>query len=193
MKMKLEKKRVFYVTKTGSFARTKFLSCKTAVLCILAAAMTAVLFTITAQAAEMPDVTELSQIMTARRDVDMQAAPEESGETILSYEKGTLVFVTGETADGWYRVIYQDNEGYVPKDSLQLQEIDVEQLDAEMEQMEQEAVFVVESVEKYRVEAARSKLWGGVIISLVAGIFAVGIISGIRGAKGEGREKESDS
>ena len=52
---------------------------------------------------------------------------------------------------------------------------------------EQEAEFVVEMVEKYRDEARRSKIWGSVIVVLVVGIFATGIISGVRSSR---REKQ---
>ncbi len=130
---------------------------------------------------------ELSQIMTAVEDVDMKAAPEEGAAVVRSYEKGDSVFVTGRTADGWYRVIYQDLEGYMPESVLSEKELDVEGLDAEMSRTEQEAEFVVEMVEKYRDEARRSKIWGSVIVVLVVGIFATGIISGVRSSR---REKQ---
>lgn len=151
-----------------------------------------------AAAVQLPDegtesginISEMSQIMTANEDIDMKAAPENSAETIMSYQAGDSVFVTGETADGWYRAIYQDKEGYLPKDSLSAQEIDVAALDEEMEKTRQEAELVVETVERYRAEARRSKIWGSVIVVLVIGIFATGIISGIKSSKGK-EEKEA--
>ena len=130
-------------------------------------------------------IAELSQIMTAVEDVDMKAAPEEGAAVVRSYEKGDSVFVTGRTEDGWYRVIYQDLEGYMPESALFEKELDVEGLDAEMSRTEQEAAFVVEMVEKYRDEARRSKIWGSVIVVLVVGIFATGILSGIRSSSRE--------
>lgn len=138
-------------------------------------------------AERVDEISELSQIMTAVGDVDMKAAPEEGAAVVRSYEKGASVFVTGRTADGWYRVIYQDKEGYMPESALSGKELDVEGLDAEMSRTEQEAEFVMEMVEKYRDEAQRSKIWGSVIVVLVVGIFATGIISGIRSSR---REKQ---
>lgn len=135
------------------------------------------------QAAENDDISELSQLMTAKENVEMRAAPNDGAEVIMSYQKGDFVFVTGETADGWYRAIYQDKTGYIPSASLSLQEMDVAALDEEMARTEEEAKFVVEVVERYRSQARRSKIWGGVIIVLVLGIFATGIISGITSAK----------
>lgn len=151
---------------------------------------------VTAEAAEKADsgnVTELGRLMTADRDVDMKAAPEEAAEIIMSYKKGDSVFATEETANGWYRVIYQDKEGYVPKDALHIQEIDVAGLDAEMARLKEETKYIVESVEKYRAEARRAKIWGSVIAALIIGIFAFGIASGIRGKNRPKREEEPGS
>ncbi len=75
----------------------------------------------------------------------------------------------------------------MPESVLSEKELDVEGLDAEMSRTEQEAEFVVEMVEKYRDEARRSKIWGSVIVVLVVGIFATGIISGVRSSR---REKQ---
>lgn len=134
-------------------------------------------------------VSELSQLMMANKDIDMKTEPSGSAETIISYQAGDSVFVTGETTDGWYCVIYQDKEGYIPKDSLSVLEIDVAALDEEMARTEQEAELVVETLERYRAEARRSKIWGSVIIVLVVGIFATGIISGIKSAKGKDEQE----
>ena len=57
---------------------------------------------------------------------------------------------------------------------------------------EAETKFVVEVVEKYRKDARRSKIWGTVIIVLVAGIFAVGIFSAVRSNKMDNGETDGD-
>lgn len=132
---------------------------------------------------------EISQIMIAERNAPMKAEPDIDAETIMNYEKGAFVFAIGETADGWYRVIYQDKEGYVQKEMLSIQEIDVEGLNAEMAVNEEESKMVVEAVEKYREEARRSKIWGGIIIVLVVGIFAVGIFSSFKTKKNNGENR----
>ncbi len=130
-------------------------------------------------------ISESGQLMTADDEVDMKAEPSDSAETIMTYKKGDMVFVTGEAENGWYRAIYQNKEGYIPQDSLSVQEIDVAVLDEEMARTEQEAEFVIDTVERYRAEARCSKIWGTVIVVLVLGIFATGIISGIKNAKGK--------
>ena len=126
-----------------------------------------------------------NQLMVAEQDADMKAEPDADAQTLMTYKKGDLVFSTGETGDGWYLVIYQDKTGYVEKGALIVQELDVEGIDAEMARYEQEGKLVVETVEKYHSEARRTKIWGGVIITLVFGIFAVGIFSALKAKKEE--------
>ncbi len=142
------------------------------------------------QAEEEINVSESGQLMVADEDIDMKTEPSDDAETIVSHKKGDLVFVTGEAAEGWYRAIYQGKEGYIPKDSLSVQEIDVAGLDEEMARTQQEAELVVETVEHYRADARRSKIWGSVIVVLVLGIFATGIITGMKGAKGKEEQRE---
>lgn len=61
---------------------------------------------------------ENSQFMRALQHIDALASPEEDAEVVFSYEADAVVFVTGETEDGWYIVSYQGKTGYIPK-SLQ--------------------------------------------------------------------------
>lgn len=127
-------------------------------------------------------------VMKAEEAIAMKEKPEKSAETLMTFEKDSLIFVTDETENGWYYVQYQDMEGYVEKSGLVVQEIDIEGLDAEMAANEAETKFVMEVVEKYRADARRSKIWGAVIIFLVAGIFGVGIFSAVRSNKNDGEE-----
>lgn len=158
----------------------------------------AVGYPISARANAEGEIT-VSQIMTAMQDIDAKAEPDSNAETIFSYEAGASVLVSGETENGWYIVFYQGETGYIDKNTLvdpvaaidsdrsqsvlEAQEIDIEALDAEMEEMQMESKIVVEEVERYRAEASRSRIWGTVIVILVIVIFAVGIISTVRAEK----------
>lgn len=132
-------------------------------------------------------------IMKTEKKTAMKAEPEKTAETLMTFEKGSLVFVIEETADGWCRVRYQDVEGYVEKEGLSVQEIDIEGLDAEMAANEAETKFVIEVVEKYRADARRSKIWGTIIILLVAGIFGIGIVSAVRSNKSGDNEEDEEN
>ena len=135
------------------------------------------------------EVTELNQIMVADEAVEAKEKPDLNSKTVITYEGGKHVFVIGETADGWYKVSYQDKEGYVPKAALADQELDVEGLNQEFQESETEGKMVIEEVERNRKEAKRSKIWGIVIVLLVVGIFATGIIS----ASGLEKEKKKSN
>ncbi len=134
---------------------------------------------------EAPASFEQGVVLEAEKRTEMKASPDETAKTLMTFQKGDLVFAVGEAEDGWYRVLYQDKEGYVETDGLTAWELDVGGLNAEMAVNEAETKFVVETVERYRADARRSKIWGTVIIVLVVGIFGVGIFSAIRSNRGE--------
>lgn len=134
-------------------------------------------------------ITECSLIATAVGEVDAKEKPDENAAVIISYHDGDNIYVTGETADGWYRVRYQDLVGYVRIEQAAEIELDVEALNDEFAVEEEEGRLVVEEVERQRTEARRSKIWGAVIILLVLGVFVTGIITTVRSGKDEeGRE-----
>lgn len=141
------------------------------------------------EALEEAETTELNQIMLANGKVEAKEMSDDSATVVITYESGAPVLVIGETTDGWYKVSYQDKIGYVHKSELTTQGLDVEGLDKEMETAEAESKLVVEEVERYRAEARRSRIWGTIIVLLVVGIFATGILSTVKAE----REKRKDA
>lgn len=134
-------------------------------------------------------ITELNFIAAAVGEVDARETPDGSAPVVISYHDGDSIYVTGETADGWYRVRYQDLIGYVWADQATDIELDVEALNEEFALEEEEGKLVVEEVERQRTELRRSKIWGAVIIVLVLGVFATGIISTVKSGKNGNREE----
>lgn len=149
------------------------------------------------QAEEALEASQFSQLMTATEKIEAKEKPEQGAETLLSFEAGAVIYVTGETENGWYQISYQGQTAYVEKKVLQEQEMDTEAMDAELKAQEDESRMIVEEVERYRAEAKRSKIWGTVIVLLVIGIFAAGIISTMQGEKekksGETGEEENEA
>lgn len=141
------------------------------------------------EALQEVETTELSQIMLANGEVEAKEMPDDNAAVVITYESGAPVLVIGEITDGWYKVSYQDKMGYVHKSALTTQELDVEGLNKEMEAAEAENKLVVEEVERYRAEARRSRIWGTIIVLLVVGIFATGILSTVKAE----REKRKDA
>lgn len=145
------------------------------------------------QAQEMLEVSQFSGLMTATEKIDAKESPQQEAETILSFETGDVLYVTGETENGWYQISYQGKTAYVMKNVLKEQEIDVEAMDAELLAQEDEGRMIVEEVERYRAEVKRSRIWGAVIVLLIIGIFATGIISTVKGEKEKkGNEAETE-
>lgn len=134
---------------------------------------------------ENEKIADCSLIVVAVGEVDAKEVPDENGAVIISYHDGDNIYVTGETADGWYRVRYQDLVGYVRIEQVAEIELDVEALNDEFAVEEEEGKLVVEEVEKQRTEARRSKIWGAVIILLVLGVFVTGIITTVRSGNDE--------
>lgn len=140
------------------------------------------------QAQAQEEIAQMGQIMTTRQELDMKADPDVSAKTLHTYGEGDNVFVTGETASGWYQVRYQDLTGYIPADSVTAAALDMETLDQQFAAEAEEGRMLVEEVERQRDEAKRSKIWGTIIVVLVAAIFATGIVSTMKsGKRGEER------
>lgn len=144
------------------------------------------------EAPAAPETFEQGIVLEAEKRVEMKALPEETAETLMTFQAGDLLFAMEETTEDWYHVVYQEKEGYIEKDGLKVLELDIEGLNAEMAVNEAETKFVVEAVERYRADARRSKIWGTVIIVLVAGIFGIGIFSAIRSNRGEDDGKNGE-
>lgn len=152
--------------------------------------------------AEDVTVTELNQIMTILVDCDAKEFPKRGAEGVISYSAGSPVWVIGETEDGWYLVSYQDQKGYIPKDYIDILTVETEDkgavglaeagLDKEMEALEAESKMVIDEVERQRGESKRSHIWIVVIVLLVIGIFATGIISTIKFGKAV-KDKKNDN
>ncbi len=143
-----------------------------------------------AEEAERQAEVAAEQFMSVRQPVDAKTEPDENAETIFSYQAGDMVYVTGQTEDGWYIVYYQNQTGYInmeaAQEALEPMTVDVDMLNAEMAAEEETSRLIIEETERYRAEARRSKIWAAVIIVLVVGIFAMGIVSTVQAEKRKG-------
>lgn len=71
------------------------------------------LFPVTVHAEGEFQVTELSAQGEITSDVNVRKGPSTDYDKIGTVRVGETIPVTGETADGWYRVTYQGQEGYI--------------------------------------------------------------------------------
>ena len=141
-------------------------------------------FTVGAEA----NANQSGQIMAVTEETDVKESPDENSETIVTFAAGNTVFVTGEQGD-WYIVFYQGKNGYVQKECVQSGEAENQDylaaLDEEMHTTQAENKMVVEEIERRREEKKHSIIWGVVIVALIIGIFATGIISTVKNGKKE--------
>lgn len=121
-------------------------------------------------------VTPISQLMTAAGYVEAKAAPDEGAETVITYDAGATVYVTGETSSGWYQVSYQEKMGYVKKETLKAVDVDLAALAKEMGNEETAGKIVVEEVERTRNENERSSSWIVALAIIIGGMFITGIL-----------------
>lgn len=71
------------------------------------------LFPVTVHAEGELQVTELSAQGEITSDVNVRKGPSTDYDKIGTVRVGETIPVTGETADGWYRVTYKGQEGYI--------------------------------------------------------------------------------
>lgn len=135
-------------------------------------------------------ITPVSGLMQTNKYTQGYERPDTQSTIVTEIAKGQSVMVSGMTEDGWFQVVYQGKRMYVEKDYLE-EDAGSEALQNEMSELEKlrasEAVHDIQT----RKEILRGRIWGAVIMSLIAGIFIVGIIAVIRSDK-EDEEKEAD-
>lgn len=133
------------------------------------------------------DSVTISKMVTANVDLEAKAEPKEGAETLFSYKAGDKILVVEEINSQWYSVAYQGEIGYVKQadtgELVQEEAIDVGALDKELDEHVVEGKIMVEEVERFREEARQTRIWGTIIVVLVAAILGAGIYSQIKAKK----------
>lgn len=138
------------------------------------------------------DVIQASLMMTGDA-AEGREQPSADAAVVVEFPAGTQVLVTGQE-DGWYAAFYQGKTVYVAQDELTVSTaVDQAALDAEMKKAEEEGAAYVESLETQRKAIQRSKIWRGVIIVLIVGVFASGVVSAVQKNKSEKTNRRKNS
>lgn len=124
----------------------------------------------------------VNEFMYAVQPADGKESPAGDSATVAQIEQGAMVFVIGATGEDWYEITHSGQKMYVEKSAFQIPEADADLLQ-EVSRMEEENAMIIEAVERARAASRQSKIWGVIIILLIAGIFAVGIVSTIMNNK----------
>lgn len=139
----------------------------------------------TVQAAEEVTIIDVVQ---AKGAVEAKVEPDEKAETAMTFEDGAMIAVVSDSDAQWYTIGYQGNIYYVKKsDTIVLEDSPFRQqntdIDAEFEENYIESKILVEEVVRLQEEAKSTRLWGIVILVLVAAIFGINTYLIIKGRK----------
>lgn len=136
--------------------------------------------------AQEPESTEdkiaINALITASADMEARSGPDESAAVVFQVSQGQSLLAVGEDGD-WYRIFYQGQYAYIPKESAKAQEMNLEALEEEMSGEAEEGAAFIESLEMHRNAVRRTRIWGAVIILLILAILVVGVVSAMKKRK----------
>lgn len=138
-----------------------------------------------AEKAESAQEATLQQIT---EDTGMKEEPDNKSATLEELEAGTPVILEGMEGS-WGKIQYKGKVGYIPASALDSYDAGAaESLEEEFEEVGEGNQRMVDEYEIIQKEKQTSRIWGILIAVLVAGIFAVGILSALR--QNKEREKK---
>ncbi len=151
--------------------------------------------------------TAAGKVMELKEPVTVYTEKSTDSEVLVTYKAGEVLFVTGDTGDGWYTVFYRGTTGYLSKtvsspeaegdadgeggtDSsgdntgathgLELEEFagaDQEAIDEELSQVNVESTYLVEEVQQYEESHRNAVIWVIVIAVIAFALVIAGIIA----------------
>ncbi len=146
-------------------------------------------------ASSTEDITVL-EVVKAKGMVEAKAEPNDSAETVMTFEDGAMIAVIADYDGTWYTIGYQGNTYYVKKADTELMpdspfQQQTDDLEAEFEENYIESKILVEEVERLQEEAKSTRIWAIVIIVLVVAIVGINVYLVVKGKK-EDQDKEVD-
>lgn len=151
--------------------------------------------------------TASGKVMELKEPVTVYTEKSTDSEVLVTYKAGEVLFVTGDTGDGWYTVFYRGTTGYLSKTvsspnaeggtdgeadtgnssvdtsashELVLEEFagaDQEAIDEELSQVNVESTYLVEEVQQHQEAHRNAIIWVIVIAVIAAALVIVGIIA----------------
>ncbi len=130
------------------------------------------------------------QIMQLDKKAAIYSEKSVTSDVLATFNAGDVIFVTGQTDDGWYTVAYQGETGYLPadasgagagsKEDSELKpytEADVESVDEELKQTNIESTYLAEEVVRYHKARRNAIIWVCIITALAIALVEVGYMS----------------
>lgn len=142
-----------------------------------------------AKAAEAEN-TAMATLQQTTKEVEVKEAPDKDANTLSSLPVGTPVIVYGEPQDSWSQIEYKEIKGYIESSSLE--PYNTGDLEQELQVVEEDTLRIMDEYELTQKARRSSIIWGIVIAVLVAGIFAVGIVSALKKDTEDEEEEEGE-
>lgn len=118
---------------------------------------------------------DVNELIVVDEDVDVYVDTDTKSDVLVSYPKGSMVFLSGKS-DKWYRVVYRGQEGYMKTDlSVVNVNINVDELDEEFAEDARNENTLVENIQAQQAYKKSNIIWTSVIIVLVLAIVGVTI------------------
>ena len=136
-------------------------------------------------------------LMETLCEVQVYEEKDESSNIKTVLEENTPVICMAVYEDGWYKIAYQDIEGYVLQGKLKNYG-EQKSLDAEFDGIAEENDMQAETINMLQKQEKSERLWGGIMVLLIGAMVIGMFASGIRALrsshknKGESAENERE-
>lgn len=143
-----------------------------AIAAVMWALLIAVFMPVSVMAA---DTITIGTVLKVEKDTNVYQEASETSGTVAVLKADTAVYVTDNAVDGWCGISSRELSGYVKTESL-IPLTDSDEMNLEFEQIGNNYHMIFNEVQQLKKQHSQEKIWGVVIVLLVAGIFAAGII-----------------
>lgn len=151
---------------------------------VLIGIATVMLGCITVCGAELESV-QKNMVLETVEEVELREEPASTGAVVALLQTGIAVVVSEDGNGDWCKVIYQEQEGYLPVSMLKTLG-NAEELNSEFDKISQTVQLAFEEIMTREHEELQARIWGSIIVVLIVAIFGVGIASAVKKNK-EGR------
>lgn len=147
------------------------------------------LHSVPAYAADLEQVTE-NMVLETSEEAIMYESPSENSAVIATLEQGTAVITGAAAENGWCAVTAKELTGYVKLEKLKSIG-DKAALEEEFQIQADNNAMLMNELERLRSQRLQTRIWGSIIVILVAAMFGVGIYSARKKNKEEANRQSN--
>lgn len=131
-----------------------------------------------------------NMVMETTEEVKLLEQADEEAKEIATLPAGVVVLLVEDSQNGWCKVSAQEKTGYLQTSQLKTLG-NADDLNAEFDKIGDTVRLIFDEIVVRENEQRQAKIWGIVIVVLIAAIFGVGIISAVKKNKDE-EQKENE-